>query len=155
MIKTRAMLRRATVLVIAAGFAAIPAAAQAAPPPRAELTGIYYNSPGKDLGGNKSVDAEWVGIRNTTRGPITLTRWTLRDTAGHVFVFPAFTLKAGAVVRIHTGKGSNSAAALYWGHAWYIWNNTGDTATLKMPGGVREDSCAYSDPRQLRVFAGC
>ena len=54
----------------------------------------------------------------------------LHDTSHHRFTFPAFSLCGGCSVRIHTGSGTNGAHNLYWGSANYIWNNTGDTATL-------------------------
>ena len=36
---------------------------------------------------------------------------------------------------VHTGPGTNTATALYWGLGSSVWNNTGDTATLKRPDG--------------------
>ena len=39
--------------------------------------------------------------------------------------------------RIHTGRGSANRFDLYWRIDWYIWNNDGDTATLKTRGGRR------------------
>jgi len=44
-------------------------------------------------------------------------------------------LAAGAMVTVHTGAGTNTATALYWGLGASVWNNTGDTATLKRPDG--------------------
>jgi len=32
---------------------------------------------------------------------------------------------------------------LYWGQSWYVWNNTGDMATLVKKDGVIRDTCAY------------
>jgi len=37
---------------------------------------------------------------------------------------------------VHTGPGTNTATALYWGLGSSVWNNTGDTATLKRPDGT-------------------
>ena len=68
---------------------------------------------------------------------------TLRDAQKHVFKFPALTLTAGSSVRIHTGHGSNAAHNLYWGSGSYIWNNTGDKATLKNKAGTVMDTCSW------------
>ena len=32
---------------------------------------------------------------------------------------------------------------LYWGSGAYIWNNTGDTATLRTASGSTRDTCTY------------
>lgn len=117
------------------------APAQAASPIR--FTTIYYNSPGTDTGSNASLNAEWVRIHNFGSRARSLTGWTLRDRSGHVYRFPAFTLRPGATVTVHTGRGRNTATNLYWGSRWYIWNNTGDKAILRNQSGVLVDSCAW------------
>lgn len=116
----------------------------------ARITAIYFDSPGSDTGTNSSLDAEWVRIKNTTSTRKTLTGWTLRDSSSHVFTFPTFALAAGAAVEVHTGSGTNSATNLYWHSTGYIWNNTGDTATLRNGGGTLVDRCSYTsadDPK--------
>jgi hypothetical protein len=75
---------------------------------------------------------------------VTLTGWTLRDTSSHVSRFPDFRLRPGKRVTIHTGRGKNDRNDLYWRSRAYIWNNDGDTATLKNRRGHRIDRCHYS-----------
>src|SRR5882672_649260 len=137
-----------------AALALAPAlAAQAAPQAakaRIAISEIWYNSPGKDTGSNASLDHEWVELHNNTGKAVSLANWTLRDKAGHVYKFGTFTLKAHASVRIHTGHGANTAANVYWRHSWYIWNNNGDTATLKTSASAAESRCTYADPEELR-----
>lgn len=36
---------------------------------------------------------------------------------------------------VSAGAGTNAATDLYWGLGSSVWNNTGDTATLKRPDG--------------------
>jgi hypothetical protein len=62
----------------------------------------------------------------------------------HVFKFATFKLKPGEVVKVHTGKGLNSSTDLYWRSSSYIWNNDGDTATLKKKSGTVADKCSYT-----------
>ncbi len=128
--------------------------AQAASSP-VVINEIYYNSPGKDTGTNTSLNAEWVQLHNRTRGTVTLTHWTLRDRAGHVYTFGTYRIKAGGYVKIHTGRGTNTQANLYWGHRWYIWNNNGDGATLKNARGIATSTCSYSDPGEVHAFKIC
>src|SRR6266699_4088141 len=54
---------------------------------------IFYNSPGRDTGSNSSLNAEWVQLHNRTNRTITLTHWTLRDRAGHVYRFGVYRIK--------------------------------------------------------------
>jgi len=116
---------------------------------------IYYNSPGKDTGSKTSLNAEWVQLRNRTSRTITLTHWTLRDRAGHVYTFGTYRIKAGGSVKIHTGSGTSTQMNRFWGHGWYIWNNNGDGATLKNASGTVKSRCSYSDPAEIRAFHIC
>jgi hypothetical protein len=114
-----------------------------------KITAIYFDSPGPDSGGNKSLDHEWVKLANTSKTTATLSGWTLVDASHNRYRFPAFTLKPGQTVRIRTGHGHDGAHNLYQDSGSYIWNNTGDTATLKAGNGKRVDRCSYtsaSDP---------
>ena len=87
---------------------------------------------------------------NTTGKSVTMTKWTLRDKAGHVYRFPLFVLKAHKSAEVHTGTGKNSATNLYWGHkppssTSFVWNNSGkETATLKSASGKTIDSRGYT-----------
>jgi hypothetical protein len=115
-----------------------------------KISEINFDSPGPDEGGNASLNAEWVQITNTSSKTAKLGSWVLHDASDHRFDFPTFRLKPHAAVKVHTGSGSDGAANLYWGSSQYIWNNTGDTATLDNADGVKVDSCTYteaSDPR--------
>ena len=134
----------ATAAVLAAGLAVAAPAEAASSTSGAAITAIYFDSPGSDTGRNTSLVAEWVLIRNTTRTTKTLTHWTLRDRSNHIFTFPTFTLRAGASVKVHSGKGTKSAANLYYNKTWYVWNNTGDTAYLRNAAGKTVDTCSYT-----------
>jgi hypothetical protein len=129
-------------------------AAQAATSP-VVIHEIFYNSPGPDRGSNASLNAEWVQLHNNSGHSVTLTHWTLRDRAGHVYTFGTYTLRAHGSVKIHTGKGSNIPSNRYWGHSWYIWNNNGDGATLKNASAAVVSRCSYSDPSEVRAFKIC
>ncbi|MGW0116904.1 lamin tail domain-containing protein [Streptomyces sp. NPDC003327] len=129
----------------ASGILLLPAQAQAAG--SVHLYKIYYDSPGSDTGAQSSLNAEWVQIRNTTGAAVNLRGWTLRDAANHTYTFGSYTLGAGKIVTIRTGRGTNTAANLYQNRGWYVWNNDRDTATLRRATGAWVDSCAYNSTR--------
>lgn len=116
---------------------------------------IYYNSPGPDTGSNWSLDHEWVKLHNRTGHRVTLTGWTLRDRSGHVYTFGTYRIKAFGHVKIRTGSGVNTQTNRFWGRSWYVWNNTGDRATLKNANGIVKSRCAYSDPSQIHAYKIC
>jgi hypothetical protein len=123
---------------------------------RMQISEIYYNSPGPDHGSNASLNAEWVLLHNTSGSPITMTNWILHDGGQkHTFRFGTYTIAPHGYVKIHTGKGSRSQTNRYWNLSWYVWNNTGDTATLKDNHGNVLDRCSYSDPHTRRSNKIC
>jgi hypothetical protein len=105
---------------------------------------IQYDSPGTDTRSNTSLNAEYVTIKNTSATNRSMTGFTVRDAQNHIYKFGTFVLKAGKTVRLHTGKGTNTSTDRYWGSAAYIWNNTGDRATLKNKAGTSLDICSWS-----------
>ena len=106
---------------------------------------IYYNSPGSDTGSNSSLNAEYVTIKNIGSSARSLTGYTVRDKAGHVYKFGTFTLGAGKKVRIRTGTGTNTSTDVYWGLNWYVWNNTGDKAYLRSAQFTLRDTCEWGN----------
>ena len=112
---------------------------------RIKVTRIFFDAPGVDTNPtNSSLNAEFVALKNVTSLPVVMTGWTLVDAQSHSFTFPAgFSLAAGKTVRVHTGKGTNSGTDLYFRSGSFIWNNTGDTATLRNAGGSTASSCKY------------
>jgi len=105
---------------------------------------IYYNAPGTDRATNLSVNGEYVVIKNLGNTARSLTGWTVRDAANHVYKFGTFTLGAGKTVVLRTGKGTNTSTTRYWGLGYHVWNNTGDKAYLRTAYGTSIDYCAWS-----------
>jgi hypothetical protein len=106
-------------------------------PPQVTITNVVFDPPGDDLAG------EYVLLRNLGQGAAPLTSWTLRDEAGAIYTFPTFTLAAGAEVRVWVKAGTDDGANLYWGRTQPVWNNTGDTATLRDTSGAEVSRFAY------------
>ena len=125
--------------------------ASAASVPVVYIHEIEYSPAGPDVPVTTAkLDGEWVLLTNTTGKSVTMTNWTLRDKAGHIYRFPSFVLKAHKSAEVHTGTGKNGATNLYWGHKppssfSFVWNNSGkETATLKSASGKTIDSRGYT-----------
>ena len=141
----------ALALAMALGLVMTSASTALAAGHRIQIHEIYYNSPGSDTGSNSSLNHEWVQLHNTSGQRITLTGWTLRDQQNHVYKFGTYKIKAHGYVKIHTGKGTNTQTDRYWGRSWYVWNNTGDQATVKNNNGNVIDRCAYSGGGSYKI----
>jgi micrococcal nuclease len=93
-----------------------------------------FDSPGDD---SESKEEEYVCLRNVGPQAFDLSGCTLSDEYGWTYHFPSLSLRAGAVVRVRSGCGEDTATDLYWCHegATAIWNNDGDTVYLFSPEG--------------------
>jgi hypothetical protein len=105
---------------------------------------IQYNAPGTDTHSNTSVNGEYFSVKNKSAVTKDLYGITVRDLQSHVYRFTThFKLGAYGWVRVHTGKGTNTAHDRYWGLGWMVWNNTGDKATMKTAAGTTLDTCSW------------
>ncbi len=91
---------------------------------------------------------EVVTIVNGGTVAVTMTGWTLVNEGSNLaedsFTFPAFTLGAGAYVRVHSDTGSNDADDLYWDGGAGHWA-AGDTAVLSNAEGTPIATCSEGD----------
>ncbi|TRV77997.1 lamin tail domain-containing protein [Streptomyces sp. 130] len=145
--------RRITAAVLASGAlvaaAALPAAADGhdrgrghhAPRPTVVLGKIQYDSPGRDNGSNRSLNAEWVTVTNTGRHAVNLRGWTLSDESHRTYRFD-LRLPGRSSVRVHTGVGRDSRHDVYQDRRTYVWDNS-DTATLRDAHGHKVDSKSW------------
>ena len=113
-----------------------------------QFSRIQYDSPGADTGSNTSLNGEWVKLTNRGRNAVSLTGWSIRDGSGTGYKFyGVVSLKAGASIVVRTGKGTNTSTYRYWGRTGkvgYVWDNTGDTASLRNPANRLIDSCKWT-----------
>jgi len=74
---------------------------------------------------------------------IELTNWTIEDDgANYIYTFPEGFIIMGTVT-LHRGQGEDNITDLYWQKNNYVWNNDGDTATLKDNTGEIIDVYSY------------
>ncbi|MFJ3520779.1 lamin tail domain-containing protein [Streptomyces sp. NPDC090131] len=107
---------------------------------RVEISRVQADSPGREDRSNRSLNSEWVEITNTTRNPISLRGWTLRDSDGNRYRFDNVRLASRAIIRIHTGNGRDTRTDLFQGRRDYVWDNRSDTATLRDDPGRTVDT---------------
>ncbi|MFJ9469185.1 lamin tail domain-containing protein [Streptomyces caniferus] len=95
------------------------------------LGAVQYDSPGRDDRSNRSLNAEWVTVRNTGRTPVNIKGWSLSDKSGHAYRFGNLRLNGHSQVRVHTGIGRDNRTDLYQDRRNYVWDNNGDRAILR------------------------
>jgi len=106
---------------------------------------VNWDAEGNDAA---NVNGEWVDIRNLGAVPVPLGGWWVRDAAfrgyqarGYTFP-PGAQVEPGATLRVHVGRGTDTAERLYWGLGKNIFANVtggrqsmGDGAWLFDPQG--------------------
>jgi Lamin Tail Domain len=108
---------------------------------RATITGIHADAASDD---RRNLNGEYVLVRNTGAAAINLVGWNLdAGDRGQRFSLARYSLKKGATVRIHTGRGTTRAGHLFLGSGRPIWNNDGDSATLIDPSNVAVSRYRY------------
>jgi len=93
--------------------------------------------------GTGSALDESVTIQNLGGQAATLTNWTVRDLADHVYTFGTFTLNAAGTVRVWTSCGTDTLTDVYQCSGSPIWNNDGDTAFLRNENGGLVSQFSY------------
>ncbi|WP_409484217.1 lamin tail domain-containing protein [Arsenicicoccus dermatophilus] len=131
--------------LVAAGLLLAPAAAAQAATSPLQLGRFQADAGGtrqKDTKAN--VNGEWIQVRNTSAKALGVAGYVLRDAYGHRYVFPkGAVIPARGVVTVYTGAGTDGKGRFYWKRGFHTWNNTGETATLLSPKGMRMDVCGY------------
>jgi len=105
---------------------------------------VWFDSPGSDNRSNKSLNAEWVQIKNNGSSAVSLRGWVLKDASNHKYTFLNVKIGAHKTMKVHTGRGTDTTADKYQNRRAYVWNNTSDTATLTKANGSKVDSCSWT-----------
>ncbi|WP_435320471.1 thermonuclease family protein [Haloarchaeobius sp. TZWSO28] len=95
---------------------------------------IQADAPGND---NENPTGEYITFRNTGDATVDLSGFVVSDAANHEFVVPeGVTLAPGAELTLRSGRGQDTESTLYWGSDRAIWNNGGDTITVRTATGL-------------------
>jgi hypothetical protein len=120
------------------------------------ITSLEADPPGDD---RQNPNGEYVRIVNVIDEVMDPRGFTLTDRHGHRYIFPALSLKPGHSVLLFSGRGrdrtdSKEQIVLYWQSDGPIWNNEGDTATLRAPDGSLVDTFQYRGQQRGRQTVG-
>ncbi|MGI5447281.1 lamin tail domain-containing protein [Streptomyces sp. CA-243310] len=100
---------------------------------------VQYDSPGRNDRSNRSLNGEWVEVKNTGRRAVELRGYTLTDKQGNRYRFRGLLLDGHSTVKVHTGKGRNTLRDVYQDRTNYVWDQR-DSATLRNEHGRILDS---------------
>ena len=91
-------------------------------------------------------NAEWyVEIRNFDNKVILLQGWKLHDIGQvHTYTFPTYAMQPDEICRVYSNENHPEWCGFNWENGNPIWNNSGDTATLKDSSGTIIDTCSFS-----------
>ena len=92
------------------------------------ITNFHYDAEGND---NNNENDEYVTIKNGCSFSCDLTGWQISDNSSHKYSFSSFNFGNGNSFTLYTGTGTATEAKLYWNRGSAVWNNEGDTLTLK------------------------
>lgn len=109
------------------------------------ISSLEANPPGDD---RLHPDGEYIRIVNVTDEEMNPRGFTVTDRRGHRYTFPTLVLNPGHSVLLFSGRGADltdprGQIVLYWQSDGPIWNNDGDTATLRAPDGSVVDRFEY------------
>lgn len=105
------------------------------------VAGIHADAAGND---NQNLNDEYVVLENTGSETLDLSGWTVSDEVGHTYTFPdGQSLAPGETVTLHSGSGTDTASDIYWDASGAVWNNGGDTVSVRDKGGTLIASKSY------------
>lgn len=122
------------------------------PPVKIDAAASLVN-PARDESGA----TEYVCLVNKGDSAVDLTGWKLYDAEGVVNELSQFSLPPHGSVRVHPGGGSehDTPHDIFGGEDRALWNNTGDTITLRDAADERVDSQTYSAREDGEVSGIC
>jgi micrococcal nuclease len=110
-----------------------------------KITSLEADPAGDD---RSNPNGEYVRIANITDEGMDIRGFLLTDRYGHRYSFPPVSLRPGYSVLLLSGRGVDltdprEQMVLYWQSDGPVWNNDGDTATLRAPDGSVVDRFEY------------
>ncbi|AQL42636.1 hypothetical protein BV210_07895 [Halorientalis sp. IM1011] len=86
---------------------------------------------------SENLSDEYVVFENRGNGTLDISGWTVSDAVDHTYYFPdGTTLDPGKQVTLRTGSGTDTETDRYWGEGSPVWNNDGDTVTVRAANGT-------------------
>ena len=117
---------------------------------------IRFNPPGVDDGSRRSLNDEYILIRNDSDTVVRIKGWKIHDAHRDNVYVVRHNVRFGPGERLflYTGRGTDltrdeihagpSTHFWHWDKDDYVWDNSSDTATLRRRDGSVADRCAYA-----------
>jgi len=106
------------------------------------VASVHADAAGDD---RENLNDEYVVLGNPGETTVDLSGWTVSDEVGASYTVPEGTaLAPDDQLRIHTGAGTDTDTDLYWDYGRPVWNNDGDTVTIRAANGTVIDEHSYS-----------
>lgn len=103
-----------------------------------------FEAEGAGRDGVEDFSHELVTLESTGEDVVDLSGWTLSNSRGDAFTFPAgFSLPARTRVTVHSGCGENSPTDLFWCSSRPVWGDEKDEAILRTASGGLVDVHSY------------
>lgn len=93
------------------------------------------------------ITTEGLELRNASGTLIEIGGWTLRDSDGNTFTFPALQLFESRRVIVYTRAGENTALALFWGLTKPVWARADQEIIITDADGKEQVRYGISGPR--------
>jgi micrococcal nuclease len=98
------------------------------------ISRVHADAEGND---HENENDEYIVFKNSGDSTLDISGWTVKDEADHTYVVPdGVTVEAGATITLYTGSGTDTKTELYWGSDAAIWNNGGDTISVRDDSGT-------------------
>ena len=107
------------------------------------ISEVHADSRGRDTSTNRSLNGEWLAVRNACSFSQRVSGWVVHDKDGNRYRFLQARLRPRATLKLHSGRGHNDGKHRFWGRRRYVWNNRTDVATLSNADGRMVDSFRY------------
>ena len=92
----------------------------------------------------ENLNDEYVVLENAGDQPVDLSGWTISDESGLTYTVPeGVVLDPGETITVYSGDGTDADGDLYWDANRPVWNNGGDTVTIRNAEGERVEQEAY------------
>ena len=102
---------------------------------------VHPDAAGDDRG---NLNDEYVVLENRGETTLSLSGWTVTDEAGKRYRFPdGTTLAPGADLTLRSGAGTDTETDRYWDAGGPVWNNDGDTVTVRDRNGTVRATRSY------------
>ncbi|MEN8651986.1 lamin tail domain-containing protein [Streptomyces sp. 21So2-11] len=96
---------------------------------------VQYDSPGHDDQSNRSLNNEWIEVKNKGRHTVNLRNFTLTNRDGQRYRFTNVRLHGRSAIKVHTGFGRDSRHDVFQDRRDYVWDNRSDKAILRNDRG--------------------